>query len=84
MIPRPVSATGRIFLNARKKTPCQREQTGVYFGRKGWLTMFDTVDHHVEQNDPHSWKDYVGRAAVALVIVALLAGGIYLSVAGNS
>ena len=45
--------------------------------------MFDTVDQHVEQDDPHSWKDYLTRAAVALVIVALLAVGIYLSVAGK-
>jgi predicted negative regulator of RcsB-dependent stress response len=45
--------------------------------------MFDTIDERLEQDDPHSWKDWAGRAIVALVVVALLAGGIYLSVAGN-
>lgn len=57
---------------------------GVYFAQKGWLTMFDTIDERAEHDDPHSWKDWAGRAAIALAVVGLLAGGIYLSVAGNS
>ncbi len=46
--------------------------------------MFDTIDERAEKDDPHTWKDWVGRAVIALVVVGLLAGGIYLSVAGNS
>ncbi len=46
--------------------------------------MFDTIDERAEHDDPHSWKDWAGRAAIALAVVGLLAGGIYLSVAGNS
>lgn len=45
--------------------------------------MFDTIDERVHQDDPQSWKTLAGRAAVAILVVALLAGGIYLSVAGN-
>jgi hypothetical protein len=45
--------------------------------------MFDTIDERAEQNDPHTWKDWAGRAIIAIVIVAILAGGIYMSVAGS-
>jgi hypothetical protein len=45
--------------------------------------LFDTIDERMEKDDPHSWKDWAGRAIIALVIVAILAGGIYMSVAGS-
>jgi hypothetical protein len=46
--------------------------------------MFDTIDERAEHDDPHSWKDYVGRALVAILVVGLLGVGIYMSVAGSS
>ncbi len=45
--------------------------------------MFDTIDERAEQDDPHTWKDWLGRAAIALAIVGVLAGGIFLSVHGS-
>jgi hypothetical protein len=45
--------------------------------------MFDTIDERTQQDDPQSWKDMAGKALVAILVVALLAGGIYLSVVGN-
>lgn len=51
--------------------------------KKGWLTMFDTIDERAEQNDPHSWKDWAFRAGIAVVIVSGLAGVLYMSVSGS-
>ena len=46
--------------------------------------MFETIDERNQQDDPHTWKDWLGRAVIAVVVVGLLAGGIYLSVSGSS
>ena len=65
--------------------PLEFGGNGAYSSpRKEGLSMFDTIDERAEKDDPHTWKDWVGRAVIALVVVGLLAGGIYLSVAGNS
>ncbi len=45
--------------------------------------MFDTIDERMKKDDPHSWKDWASRGLMAVMVVALLAGGIYLSVSGS-
>lgn len=46
------------------------------------VAMFDTIDGKAQQDEPRNWKDLTTKIVIALVLVGVLAGGLYLSV-GN-